>query len=156
MQISRHEFPPSFRGSLKHDSHCQTPRWNFSLLTSHFSLLTSHFSRPQPRPRPRPHPHPGITKTTKPRVVYTPYSCSRLANTSAEFPVFLCETLCTLWLKRNTLRTPFPPSRPRAPAAYLLSPCVSANFKAVHWAHALLISLRSSEPSAELLGTLSG
>ncbi|MEY3173071.1 MAG: hypothetical protein RLZZ436_984 [Planctomycetota bacterium] len=48
-----------------------------------------------------------MAKTTKPRVVYTQYSCTRIANTSAEFPVFLCETLCTLWLKRNTLRTPF-------------------------------------------------
>ncbi|MEY3174355.1 MAG: hypothetical protein RLZZ436_2269 [Planctomycetota bacterium] len=50
---------------------------------------------------------PGMAKTPKTRGVYTQYSCTRRVNTSAEFPVFLCETLWTLWLKRNTIRAPF-------------------------------------------------
>jgi hypothetical protein len=49
----------------------------------------------------------GMAKTTKSTSIYTHLPCTRRVNTSAEFPVFLCETLCALWLKRNSIRAPF-------------------------------------------------
>jgi hypothetical protein len=49
----------------------------------------------------------GWRKQQNSEGIYAHFSCSRLVKTSAEFPVFLCETLCTLWLKRTTIPAPF-------------------------------------------------
>ncbi|MEY3175880.1 MAG: hypothetical protein RLZZ436_3794, partial [Planctomycetota bacterium] len=45
----------------------------------------------------------GWRKQQNPECIYTHFPCACLVRTSAEFPVFLCETLCTLWWKTTTI-----------------------------------------------------
>jgi hypothetical protein len=72
-----------------------------------------------------------MAQTTKTRGIYTQYSCTRLVNTSAEFPVSLCETL---WLKRNTIRAPLRRPNLALPGNILSFPGIPENFNDINHA----------------------